>query len=57
MTDPIQKKLKSIENHAALLVQIPASEQFIGHLQVAISEALLEIKACLEEIVANIPQK
>lgn len=50
MNDKIVKSLKNIETHANALMSIPASEQHIGHIQTVVSDALLEIKRCLEQI-------
>lgn len=49
--------LKDIEADAAALMRIPASEQFIGHIQVAVSAALLNIKKCLEAIAKEHPKE
>jgi len=50
VNDKIVKHLKNIETHADALMKIPANEQHIGHFQSVVSEALLEIKKCLEAI-------
>ena len=50
MNAKITDHLKNIEIHADYMLKIPASEQHIGHIQVALHTALIEIKSCLEEI-------
>ncbi len=50
MNDKIVEHLKNIETHADMLMEIPATEQYIGSIQAVVATALLEIKRCLEAI-------
>ena len=47
MNSPHIKKLRDIAEN---LLEIPANEQCIGHLQVAVKQALLEIADELERL-------
>lgn len=54
MNEKIVECLKNLDTHVEVLVKIPSSEQYIGHIQSVVAAALLDIKRCLEAIAEEL---
>lgn len=49
----LNKLLDRLEKQATAIQEIPANEQFIGHLQVALTNSLITVKAAIETLAED----